>query len=202
MVLGVCRRVAGDRHLADDAFQAAFVVSPAGPATSARPRPSAPGSMGSPFAPPGRPAPCPLADWLREVPMPAVPDRADESIHERDADALAILDEEIAELPEHLRVAVVLCELDGVSRKDAAKRLGVAEGTLSSRLAKARSSWPSGCGSGASLSRRRGWRSWHRPRFPLGWPRKPPRSSHPPRHSPPQWPPSRTECCEPCTSRN
>ena len=32
----------------------------------------------------------------------------------------------------------MLCELDGLSRRDAAERLGVAEGTLSSRLAKAR----------------------------------------------------------------
>jgi hypothetical protein len=48
------------------------------------------------------------------------------------------LDEEIARLPEHLRAAVVLCELDGLGRKDAALRLGVPQGTLSSRLAKAR----------------------------------------------------------------
>ncbi|MBN9523165.1 PD40 domain-containing protein, partial [bacterium] len=34
--------------------------------------------------------------------------------------------------------AVVLCELDGVSRRDAAGRLGVPEGTISSRLAKGR----------------------------------------------------------------
>jgi hypothetical protein len=41
-------------------------------------------------------------------------------------------------LPDHLRVAVLLCELDGVARKEAAARLGIPEGTLSSRLAKAR----------------------------------------------------------------
>ena len=55
-----------------------------------------------------------------------------------DADALRALDEEVAGLPEHLRAAVVLCELDGESRRDAAARLGVPEGTLSSRLAKGR----------------------------------------------------------------
>src|SRR5205823_6152431 len=74
----------------------------------------------------------------RELPVPAVPDRAGEPVEPPDADALAILDEEVAALPEHLRVAVVLCELDGLSRRDAAARLAVAEGTLSSRLAKAR----------------------------------------------------------------
>ena len=50
----------------------------------------------------------------------------------------AVLDEELAKLPDHYRLAVVLCELNGVGRKAAAKELGVAEGTLSSRLAKAR----------------------------------------------------------------
>ena len=55
-----------------------------------------------------------------------------------DRDALQALDEEIARLPEHLRAAVLLCELDGLPRKEAAARLGIPEGTLSSRLGKAR----------------------------------------------------------------
>src|SRR4029434_2226541 len=50
-----------------------------------------------------------------------------------DADALRALDEEIARLPDRLRTVVALCELGGVSRREAASRLGVAEGTLSSR---------------------------------------------------------------------
>lgn len=51
---------------------------------------------------------------------------------------LRILDEEIAKLPVKLRSAVALCELDGLSRTVAATRLGIAEGTVSSRLAAAR----------------------------------------------------------------
>jgi Tol biopolymer transport system component len=74
----------------------------------------------------------------REMTNTTVPDTPAAANSEPDSDALRILDEELARLPDHLRVAVVLCELDGLTRKDAAVRLGLPEGTLSSRLAKAR----------------------------------------------------------------
>ena len=50
----------------------------------------------------------------------------------------AVLDEELAHLPERHRTAILLCELEGLSRREAALRLGVSEGTLSSRLARAK----------------------------------------------------------------
>ena len=134
LVLGVCRRVIPDRHLADDAFQAAFVVL-ARKAESVQPADK-------------------LASWLYGVSYkvalrartmagrrakhetltatlpdtPVPPDPVDDGV----------LDAEIAKLPVIYRDAVVLCELQGVSRYDAAKTLGILEGTLSSRLAKAR----------------------------------------------------------------
>ena len=62
-----------------------------------------------------------------------------ERIDEIDKNELSsILDEELGRLPERHRAAIVLCELEGLSRREAAGRLGVSEGTLSSRLARAK----------------------------------------------------------------
>jgi len=75
----------------------------------------------------------------RETHAGTVPDLpARETAEPTDPDLIRLLDEEIARLPDSLRAAVVLCELDGVPRREAAQRLGIAEGTLSSRLAAAR----------------------------------------------------------------
>ena len=50
----------------------------------------------------------------------------------------AALDEELARMPARHRAAVVLCELEGLSRRAAAQRLGIPQGTLASRLARAK----------------------------------------------------------------
>jgi hypothetical protein len=53
-------------------------------------------------------------------------------------DLLVILDEEIQRLPDYYRTPIILCELEGLSRKQAAAKLGWAEGTVASRVARGR----------------------------------------------------------------
>ena len=53
-------------------------------------------------------------------------------------DTAEIIDRVVRKLPEIYRAAVVACDLEGLSRKDAAGQLGWTEGTLSGRLARAR----------------------------------------------------------------
>ena len=138
MVLAVCRRVCGDEHLAEDAFQAAFLVL-ARRAGDVKPREAVRAWLYGVAVRTAREARTRSARCrFREVPMPLVPDRPIPAAVAVDSDALQALDEEIARLPQHLRTAVLLCELDGLPRKAAAARLGIPEGTLSSRLAKAR----------------------------------------------------------------
>ena len=133
MVLGVCRRVLGNEHDAEDAFQATFLVL-ARKAASVRPR--------------GR-----VANWLygvayrtalearraaarrRAREAKAVPRAETNDSHD---DLRDVLDEELARLPDRYREVVVLCELQGLGRKEVARQLGCPEGTVASRLSRAR----------------------------------------------------------------
>jgi Sigma-70, region 4 len=49
-----------------------------------------------------------------------------------------VLDEELSRLPDHYRAVLVLCHLEGLTRKEAALQLGTPEGSVASRLARAR----------------------------------------------------------------
>jgi RNA polymerase sigma factor (sigma-70 family) len=135
MVLGVCRRVLGNEQDAEDVFQATFLIL-VRKAGSVRKR----GSLGA---------------WLygvayrtaREARRAMARRRAKEAsvipqVHASapaEEDLREVLDRELAALPEHYRAAVVLCDLEGKGRKEAARLLGCAEGTVASRLARGRS---------------------------------------------------------------
>src|SRR5262249_32117800 len=49
-----------------------------------------------------------------------------------------LLDQELSRLPDLYRVPVLLCDLQGLSYREAARRLGCPEGTLAARLSRAR----------------------------------------------------------------
>src|SRR5205814_2822133 len=74
----------------------------------------------------------------RESPVGDLPDLPDRPSGGPDPEAVRAVLEEVAGLSAAYRAAVVLCELEGRPRADAARELGIPEGTLSSRLAAAR----------------------------------------------------------------
>jgi RNA polymerase sigma factor (sigma-70 family) len=136
MVQRVCRQVLGNSHDADDAFQATFLilVHKAGLV-----------SLGDSLGP-----------WLHGVALRvascARSAKARRRVHEQRAgearnpferqeiwdDLGAVLHEEIQQLPERYRNPVVLCWLEGFSTEAAGQRLRCPQGTILSRLSRAR----------------------------------------------------------------
>ena len=55
-----------------------------------------------------------------------------------DGDLQSVLDEVLGLLPGHYRGVIVLCDLEGMTRKEAARQLGIPEGSVASRLVRAR----------------------------------------------------------------
>jgi RNA polymerase sigma factor (sigma-70 family) len=137
MVWGVCRRVLRNYQDAEDAFQATFLVL-VRKAASVLPREM-------------------VANWLygvahqtalkarattvkrkaRETQVTEMPEPA---VTEQQLwyELQPVLDRELSRLPDKYRVAIVLCDLEGKTRKEAARQLGVPQGTLAARLARGR----------------------------------------------------------------
>src|SRR5262249_56334423 len=72
----------------------------------------------------------------REIQVTQMPDT--EAPQDPWADVRPILDEALSRLPDHYRAVIVLCDLEGRSRKEVAGQFGCPEGTVASRLARAR----------------------------------------------------------------
>ena len=68
--------------------------------------------------------------------MTNVPEPAAEE-HDPWNDLQPVLDEELSRLPDKYRAVIVLCDLEGRTRKEAARQLGCPEGTVAGRLVRA-----------------------------------------------------------------
>ena len=136
MVLAVGRRVTGHPQDAEDAFQAAFLVLARRAGQLNRPDQLANWLYGVAYRTALEARAARRRVWER--PMSPLPEPIASSPPDDTGDLRRPIDDELAKLPDKYRSAVVLCDLEGVSRTEAASRLRIPEGTLSSRLAYAR----------------------------------------------------------------
>jgi RNA polymerase sigma factor (sigma-70 family) len=139
MVWGVCRRVLRNDHDAEDAFQAALLVFVRKAGSIASREHLANYLYGLAHLTARKARQTVAKRRAREIqvtqlpePQSAPPDRNPW------LDLQALLDETLSRLPDKYRAVVVLCDLEGRTRAEAARQLGVAEGTVGSRLARAR----------------------------------------------------------------
>jgi RNA polymerase sigma factor (sigma-70 family) len=136
MVLGVCRRVLRHPHDAEDACQATFLVLARRAAAVRRP-----GSVGCWLHGVAlRVARRLAADAARRraVEAPAPPDVPPAAVEVTWREVQAVLDEELARLPERYRQPLVLCYLEGRTQAEAARLLGWGPGTFRGRLDRGR----------------------------------------------------------------
>jgi RNA polymerase sigma factor (sigma-70 family) len=137
MVLGVCRRVLGDAHAAEDAFQATFLLLVRKARSLRRPDLLGPWLYGVARRTAAKARA--VADRRRrEVSSVDVP--IEPTIRESiGADDLRpVLDAALARLPARYRTPVVLCYLQGLTYAEAARHLGCPSGTVATRLARAK----------------------------------------------------------------
>jgi RNA polymerase sigma factor (sigma-70 family) len=139
MVWGVCRRTLASHHEAEDAFQATFLVL-LRKAISIRTPEQLPNWLYRVACQTARKARqtaakrCSREKQVRALPEPPAEPHPDPF----GFDLRAAIDEELGRLPEKYRIAVILCGLEGRTRPEAARQLGLPEGTVASRLAKGR----------------------------------------------------------------
>jgi RNA polymerase sigma factor (sigma-70 family) len=137
LVFGVCRRTLGDAHQAEDAFQATFLVL-ARKARSIRNRDAVAAWL---VGVAGKVAARAKGDALRrrahEGRAAGLSPRSN-AAEPSDRDEVDALLREVDRLRRPLREAVVLCHLQGLTYDSAADALGVSEGTIRGRLARAR----------------------------------------------------------------
>ena len=137
MVWAVCRRLL-THHDAEDAFQATFLVL-ARKAAAVRPRELLPNWLyGVAYHSAQKARALAVRRSARERQVTAMPDPPATEPADTWAALQPVLDRELHALPDRYRAPIVLCDLEGLTRRAAAVRLGLPEGTVSSRLSRAR----------------------------------------------------------------
>jgi RNA polymerase sigma factor (sigma-70 family) len=136
IVLGVCRRILGHAQDAEDAFQATFLVLARKAASVVKREALASFLYGVACRTALQARAAAVRRRARERQVVEMPDP--EAPPQEAQDWRPLLDRELTALPERFKGPVVLCDLEGKTRREAARQLGVSEGTLSSRLARAR----------------------------------------------------------------
>jgi RNA polymerase sigma factor (sigma-70 family) len=137
MVWGVCRRVLQGDHDAEDAFQATFLVLVRKAAT-VMPREMVGNWLyGVAYQTALKARATAARRKARERQVVEMPEAA-AAAHDVWNDVQPLLDQELSRLPEKYRSAIVLCDLEGNTRKETARKLGLPEGTLSGHLTRGR----------------------------------------------------------------
>jgi RNA polymerase sigma-70 factor (ECF subfamily) len=136
LVLGVCRRLLGNAQDAEDAFQASFLVLARKASSVVKREAVASFLYGVAYRTALRAKARAVRTRAMErqvevMPQPEVPPAEAQ-------DWRPLLDQELNALPEKYRAPIVLCDLECKTRREAARQLGLVEGTLASRLATAR----------------------------------------------------------------
>ena len=140
MVLAVCRRILGDRHDAEDAVQATFLVLSRRAGTIRRGESLSSWLHGTAARVAGRARRSAARRRARERRgvLAALAIRRDEPVAGSGPEAWPELYEELERLPDRFRLPVLLCHLEGLSHEQAAGRLGCPVRTIQSRLSRAR----------------------------------------------------------------
>jgi RNA polymerase sigma factor (sigma-70 family) len=137
MVLRLCRRVLQNEQDAEDAFQATFLIL-IHKAASLLPRDSLSGWLYTVAYRVAQKIRIDAARRRKYEARQAVTQEADPLRQMTVREAQEILDRELVRLPNKFRVPLVLCYLEGLTRDEAAKQLGLPPSTLKSRLEQAR----------------------------------------------------------------
>jgi RNA polymerase sigma factor (sigma-70 family) len=137
MVLGVCRRIIRHEQDAEDVFQAVFLVLSRKAGGLRRKEAVGPWLFGVAHRLALRARQKGRQRQERAARAPdVIPNDPPDELTLREA--RAVLDEELARLPERERAPLILCYLEGLTRDQAAQRLGCALGTLKGRLERGR----------------------------------------------------------------